>query len=276
MQETSAIEATQAAYSRDAVRCGDINDTSYDDVAPPRQILDLSSTALLLDVDGTILDLAATPSSVEVTPGLRASLGALHARCGGALALVSGRLIENLDRLFVPLRLPAIGGHGAQVRLHVDGQICRRTGPVIGSALRRLVDGIARDKRIVVEDKGSSLAIHYRLAPELEPSLELKLRAMVDAVAGDELELLHGKLVLELKSAGVSKGEAVRELMQSAPFAGRMPVFVGDDVTDQSVLDVLPGLSGIGYSVERAMAGASGVFRAPSEVRAWLADLSRR
>ncbi len=274
MRETPAIEPHQVEHSRDQI-CDTI-DASSDGALPPRQTPELSSTALLLDVDGTILDLAPTPASVDVPPALRASLDALHVRCGGALALVSGRLIENLDALFAPLRLPAIGGHGAQLRLRGDGPIHRRTGPVIGSALRKLVEGLALDPRIVVEDKGSSLAVHYRLAPELGPSLELKLRAMVDALASDALELLHGKLVLELKSAGVNKGEAVRELMQSAPFAQRMPVFVGDDVTDQSVFGVLPGLSGIGYSVERAMAGASGVFRAPGEVRAWLAELSAR
>jgi len=240
----------------------------------PWEPRDPASIALLLDVDGTILDLAVTPSSVEVPQALRTSLGALHARCGGALALVSGRLIENLDALFAPLRLPAIGGHGAQIRLRADEPVHLRTGPVIGGALRKLVEGLALDSRILVEDKGSSLAVHYRLAPELGPSLEVKLRAMVDAVAADALDLLHGKLVIELKSAKVNKGEAVRELLQRAPFAQRTPVFVGDDVTDQSVFRVLPGLGGVGYSVERLMAGASAAFRSPGDVRAWLAHLS--
>jgi len=258
-----------------AIGASDDDDPRLDD-PPPWQPLDLASTALLLDVDGTILDLAATPSSVEVPRALRTSLGVLHGRCGCALALVSGRLIENLDALFSPLRLPAIGGHGAQIRLRAHEPVHFRTGPVIGSALRRLVEGLALDPRIVVEDKGSSLAVHYRLAPELGPSLEVKLRAMVDAVAADALDLLHGKLVIELKSAKVNKGEAVRELMQRAPFARRTPVFVGDDVTDQSVFRMLPGFGGVGYSVEHLMAGASAAFRSPGDVRVWLVHLSEQ
>jgi len=246
------------------------------DNLPPEEPRDLSSSALLLDVDGTMLDLAATPSSVEVPPMLRTALGVLHARCGGALALVSGRLIENLDGLFAPLRLPAIGGHGAQIRLRADGPVSLRTGPVIGSALRKLVTGLTLDPRIVVEDKGTSLAVHYRLAPELGPSLELKLRAMVNAVAAAAIEVIHGKLVIELKSAKINKGEAVRELMTQPPFMQRMPVFIGDDTTDASVFRILPGLGGVGYSVERLMAGACGAFRSPGDVRAWLTYLCGR
>jgi trehalose 6-phosphate phosphatase len=243
------------------------------DNLPPWEPADLSSLALLLDVDGTILDTAITPSSVEVPPSLRTSLGELHERCGGALALVSGRLIENMDALFAPLRLPAIGGHGAQIRLSPDQPIRLRTGPTIGSALRKLVAGITLDPRIIVEDKGSSLAVHYRLAPELGPSLAVKIRSIVGSVAPDTLDVLHGKLVIEIKSGKVNKGEAVRELMGHAPFTSRTPVFVGDDTTDEFVFRILPGLGGTGYSVDRLMAGASGAFPSPSEVRSWLAYL---
>jgi trehalose 6-phosphate phosphatase len=249
------------------------DDVSCFDSFPPWERQDLMSAALLLDVDGTILDVAATPSGVEVPPSLRANLGELHRRCGGALALVSGRLIENLDTLFAPLRLPAIGGHGAQMRLLAEQPIRFRIGPTIGSALRKLVAGVALDPRIVIEDKGSSLAVHYRLAPELGPSLDVKLRAVVDAVAAESLEVLHGKLVIEIKSGKVNKGEAVRELMRSPPFAQRMPFFVGDDTTDESVFRILPGLGGVGYSVERLMSGASGSFLSPGAVRSWLAYL---
>jgi trehalose 6-phosphate phosphatase len=252
----------------------DEDDFYTPDNRPPEEPRDLSSTALLFDVDGTLLDLAATPSSVEVSPALRTSLEVLHSRCGGALALVSGRVIENLDSLFAPLRLPAIGGHGAQMRLRPDGPVRLRTGPVIGSALRKMVTGLTLDPRIVVEDKGTSLAVHYRMAPELGPALEAKVRAMVDAVAAAAIEVIHGKLVIELKSSKINKGEAVRELMGLPPFAERTPVFLGDDTTDASVFRILPGLGGVGYSVERLMAGASGAFRSPADVRAWLAYLS--
>jgi trehalose 6-phosphate phosphatase len=244
------------------------------DNLPPWEPADLSSVALLLDVDGTLLDTAITPTSVVVPPELRSTLSELHERCGGALALVSGRLIENMDALFTPLRLPAIGGHGAQMRLSPELPIQLRTGPTIGSALRKLVAGIALDPRIILEDKGSSLAVHYRLAPELGPSLDIKIRAIVESVAANTLEVLHGKLVIEIKSGKVNKGEAVRELMRHAPFASRTPIFIGDDTTDEFVFRILPGLGGTGYSVERWMLGASGAFQSPADVRSWLAYLS--
>ncbi len=240
---------------------------------PPWEPQDVSTVALLLDVDGTILDVAATPSGVEVPSTLRASLRALHRRCGGALALVSGRLVENLDGLFSPLRLPAIGGHGAQIRLLADQPVRFRTDQTIGGALRKLVAGIALDPRILVEDKCASLAVHYRLAPELGPSLEVKIRAIVAAVASDALEVLHGKCVIEIKSGKVNKGEAVRELMGSPPFFQRMPLFVGDDATDESVFRILPELGGVGYSVGKLMRGARGAFASPHDVRSWLAYL---
>jgi len=160
------------------------------------------------------------------------------------------------------------------MRSSADQPVRFRTGPTIGSALRKLVAGIALDPRIVVEDKGSSLAVHYRLAPDLGASLEVKIRAIVDSVAPATLEVLHGKFVIEIKSGKVNKGEAVRELMRSPPFAQRTPVFVGDDTTDEAVFRILPGLGGVGYSVERLMSGASGAFPAPGDVRSWLAYLS--
>ena len=227
---------------------------------------------MLLDVDGTLLDTAPTPKSVIVPDSLRRSLERLHTRSGGAVAFVSGRLIANLDRLFAPLRLPAIGGHGAQIRLSGNGRAQWRHAELIGQDCRRQVAAVAAaDRRILVENKGSSLAIHYRLAPELEQPLVSKIAAIV--TQDGELELMHGKAVIEIKSTRFTKGTAVHELMTSPPFANRTPIFVGDDITDESVFATLPALGGIGYSVERFMAGASGMFGSPGEVRDWLALL---
>jgi len=238
---------------------------------------ELSSIALLLDVDGTILDTANTPGSVVVPGSLRSSLEELHAKSGGALALVSGRLIRDLDTLFSPLRLPAIGGHGAETRLAGDQAIEARHADVIGSALRQLVAAAAAgDPRVILEDKGASLAVHYRLAPQMEQLLKNKIAAIVSHVADQDLEVMHGKAVIEIKSASFSKGEAVRELMKSPPFAHRRPVFVGDDTTDESVFRVLPMLGGLGYSVERPIAGVNGTFDSPADVRSWLAHLCGR
>jgi len=238
---------------------------------------DLRSIALLLDVDGTILDTAITPSSVVVPGSLRSSLKELHTKCGGALALVSGRLIRNLDALFAPLRLPAIGGHGAEMRLSGSDATQARHAAVVDEALRKLISAAAAsDPRIILEDKGSSLAVHYRLALQMEQTLKTKIAAIIARVGVQDLEVMHGKAVIEIKPTSFSKGEAVREMMKSPHFAHRKPVFVGDDTTDESVFKVLPMLSGIGYSVERFIPGANGTFDSPHDVRCWLARLCGR
>jgi trehalose 6-phosphate phosphatase len=237
---------------------------------------DLGAIALLLDVDGTILDTAITPNSVAVPESLRASLKELHAGSGGALALVSGRLIDNLDALFAPLRLPAIGGHGAEMRLSGLGVTRARHAASIGGAMRKLVTEAAADPRIILEDKGASLAVHYRLAPQMEQMLKTKIAAIVSRVADQDFEIMYGKFVIEIKPTKFNKGEAVSEMMKHPPFAHRKPVFVGDDTTDESVFRVLPAFGGLGYSVERCIPGADGKFDSPGDVRRWLAHLCGR
>jgi trehalose 6-phosphate phosphatase len=238
---------------------------------------DLGSTALLLDVDGTILDMAITPESVVVPDSLCSALEELHVKCDGALALVSGRLIRNLDALFAPLRLPAIGGHGAEMRLFSNDASLARHATVIGAALRQLVAAaVSFDRRIILENKGSSLAMHYRLAPQLEQILKTKIAAVIARVAVQDIEVMHGNAVIEIKSTKFSKGEAVQEMMKSPPFAHRKPIFIGDDTTDQSVFKVLPMLGGVGYSVERSVPGVSGTFDSPQDVRCWLVRLCGR
>jgi trehalose 6-phosphate phosphatase len=227
-----------------------------------RDPIDIAQVAILLDVDGTILDVAATPQSVVVPASLVRTLAELHARTDGALALVSGRLIENLDDLFAPLKLPCVGGHGVEWRIAGKAPVQKRhagLSPV--------------DPRVIVEDKGSSLAVHYRRAPELGPLLKNKVAAILDRAAVEKLEMLCGKAVFEIKPPSYNKGTAVRELLQSPPFAQRIPLFVGDDVTDESVFAVLPALGGFGYSVGREVPGVEGIFDGPREVRDWLIGL---
>jgi trehalose 6-phosphate phosphatase len=235
---------------------------------------DLRSIALLLDVDGTIVDMAITPGSVTVSDSLRTSLRELHKRCEGALALVSGRLISDIDNLFAPLRLPAVGGHGAEMRPTAESPVFARTADAIGDGLRKLVMAAASaDPRVIVEDKTSSLAVHYRLAPHMEQPLKTKIAAIIARLGMRDLEILHGKAVIEIKSTRFSKGVAVRELMKIPPFVHRKPVFLGDDTTDETVFEVLPPLGGLGYSVERNMRGANGMFGSPHDVRDWLSSL---
>jgi len=238
---------------------------------------DLKAIALLLDVDGTILDMASTPDSVVVPRSLRCSLRVLHARSGGALGLVSGRLIRDLDKLFAPLRLPAIGGHGAEMRLSGDHITQTRHDATVDAALRDLIAAsMAFDRRIIVEDKRSSLSVHYRMIPWLEQALKTRIATIVARSGVKDVEIMHGKDVVEIKSTRFNKGEAVRVLMKSATFARRNPVFVGDDTTDASVFSVLAALGGIGYSVERSIPGAIWTFDSPTEVRHWLATLCGR
>ena len=238
-----------------------------------RDPIDLAQVAILLDVDGTILDVAPTPQSVAVPASLVRTLAALHTRTNGALALVSGRLIENLDRLFVPLKLPCVGGHGVEWRI-VDGAPIQRRHAELSSLLKTQVTAaVTVDPRIIVEDKGSSIAVHYRMAPERGPLIRNKIAAILDRAPGEKLEMLCGKAVIEIKPLNFNKGVAVCELMKSAPFAQRIPLFVGDDVTDESVFAVIPTLGGFGYSVGQEMAGVAGTFGGPQDVRDWLSGL---
>lgn len=229
--------------------------------------------ALLLDVDGTLIDIGPSPQEVHVPADLCRSLESLLAATGGALALVSGRPIADLDRLFAPLTLPAIGGHGAETRVR-EGEVIPGAKP-LPQALRTLFAQAATPgSGIVVEDKGYSLALHYRNAPQQEQNLLERIAAGRAAFPGEAIEVLPGKAMFEVKRPGVSKGAAVRALMTQKPFAGRMPVFIGDDVTDESVFAVLPDLGGKGFSVGRAFKNVIGIFATPEAVREALKRLA--
>jgi trehalose 6-phosphate phosphatase len=240
------------------------------------ETIDLARVAILLDVDGTIVDVAATPQGVVVPDSLLRTLSALHAGTGGALALVSGRLVENLDHLFAPLVLPCVGGHGVELRSSVCAPLHRRAVELSPTIKNQIVAAAAVDPRIIIEDKGSSLAVHFRLAPDQAQTMKNRIAAIVDRAGIERLEMLCGKAVIEVKPRAFNKGTAVRELMRISPFANRTPMFVGDDVTDESVFAMLPEFAGHGYSVGREIDGVRGVFGGPQDVRDWLADLAGR
>jgi len=237
--------------------------------------LDLRTIALLLDVDGTIVDIGPSPTEVELAPELLETLKRLLVLTGGSLALVSGRPIVNLDRLFAPLRLPTIGGHGAEMRLR-DNEIFFWGKPLPEDLRRRLAEGASIGPDVVVEDKDYSLALHYRKSPKLAESLRRHVSASRAAFPREPTELLLGKAMFEVKRPGINKGQSIRRLMQHAPFAGRMPVFVGDDVTDESAFKVLPEIDGIGFSVNRHFPGVTGIFKNPAQVRNALRILADR
>jgi trehalose 6-phosphate phosphatase len=239
----------------------------------PFPIPDLRKHALLLDFDGTLVDIAPTPDSVHVPPLLRRSLARLIDRTGGAVALVSGRSVVDLDRFFAPMRLPIVGVHGAELRLLDGAATEKRDATGLEPRLRHKLIALA-GSGVVVEDKGLSIALHYRLAPERAAAI----RHAVDEICAEPwdapIEILPGKAVIEVKHAGFNKGTGVRELMTHAPFRGRRPIFIGDDTTDESVFAILPELDGIGFSVGREVVGVAGHFDAPADVRAWLDRLA--
>lgn len=228
--------------------------------------LDLQRIALLLDVDGTIVDIGPSPSEVKVAEGLPQTLGRLFDFMRGAIALVSGRPITDIDRLLAPVHLPAIGGHGAEMRLS-DNELFFWAKPLSQDLRQRLAAGADIGPGIVVEDKGYSLALHYRKAPQLAERLRRHLAACRAAFPSEPTELLLGKAVFEVRRPGINKGEAIRKLMAHSPFAGRIPVFIGDDVTDESVFRVLPEIGGKGFSVNRYFPGLAGIFKNPAHVR---------
>ncbi len=243
-----------------------------EDVVAPRFTPDLRAHAFLFDVDGTLVDIAPTPAEVRVPASLRRALARLIERTDGAVALVSGRPLADLDRLFEPLRLTAVGGHGAEFRLLDGSQAPMRDAPMLAAALKRALFAIA-GAGVFAEDKGYSVALHYRLVPEKE-SLVREAVARACAEAGPEpVEILPGKAVVEIKPAGFSKATGVQELMRRPPFRGRVPIFVGDDTTDESVFGIMPDFAGVAFSVGRQVAGAATHFDSPADVRAWLERL---
>jgi len=226
--------------------------------------------ALFLDVDGTLLRIASHPDAVRVSPDLLALLECLGVRVNGALALISGRAIANLDVLFAPLRLPCAGVHGLE-RRGADAVIHRYNAASLLDSLRApLADFVDAHEGLLMEDKGQSLALHYRSAPACAPAAAAFLGELI-AAHPSSLELKRGKMVLEVKSSNANKGTAIEDFMQEPPFAGRRPVFIGDDVTDEDGFAAVNALGGLSIRVGLE-AQSVAVHRLPDEeaVYAWL------
>jgi trehalose 6-phosphate phosphatase len=231
--------------------------------------------SLFLDVDGTLLDLAPTPDAVIVSRALLDELALIENRLDGALALVSGRPIAELDRLFHPLRLRASGVHGAEIR-YAPGEATHaltndRLPEQAWSELQRLLEDFPG---AFAENKGVSFAVHYNLAGPVEAELFAVLKRYVQHHAALRLELAPGRLVFEVKLPGFDKGSAIRRFMARAPFAGRRPVFIADDKMDWPGFETVLALGGVGFSVGAEMAGLSGSFSQPAAVRAWLGKVA--
>jgi trehalose 6-phosphate phosphatase len=251
------------------------DDSAPDTVPVPRSLVPhLNETALLLDIDGTLLDLAPTPREVWVPPGLAKTLNRLLARTSGALALVSGRSLNDIDLIFAPEQFPAVGGHGAEMRLSTDSEAVAAHAPPMDKELKRRLAAIAKlSPGILLEDKGYSLALHYRLAPHAEKAIYEAVSLIRADLPNAPIEVLPGKSVCEIKHSGFNKASGVIELMKHEPFKGRRPLFIGDDVTDETVFAIMPDMDGLAFSVGRRAKGVAGHFDEPSDVRAFLAHL---
>ncbi len=232
-----------------------------------------TDVALFLDVDGTLLEIAATPSAVRVPAALRNTLHLAAKREDGALALISGRTIAELDELFAPHVFPAAGQHGVEVR-DTKGNV---TQPIIDAkqldpARDVLKELVGHYKGLLLEDKGSALALHFRQAPQHERAVMVVMVELADHVR-EKFVLRDGKCVLELTPRGYSKRSAIEAFMREPPFAGRTPVFIGDDVTDEDGFEAVNALGGYSVRVgDMAATAAKFRFSSVSTVIAWLRE----
>jgi trehalose 6-phosphate phosphatase len=229
--------------------------------------------SLFLDVDGTLVELEETPADVVVGEPLKTLLVRVARRLDGAVALVSGRSIETLDALFAPLVFPAAGLHGVE-RRSASGE--RRGAnycePALSPARLALAAFVESHPGTLLEDKGRALALHFRLAPDFEASARQAIAALVRPLA-PAYHVQEGKMVLEIKPHGFTKATAIEELLREAPFAGRTPVVVGDDLTDQVGFRLVEALGGISIAVGHRVQG-QWRFDNPAAVRHWLASIA--
>lgn len=229
------------------------------DILPPR-------AALLLDLDGTLLDIAPTPDAVQVPPALPATLRCLRGLLDDALGVVTGRPVEQVDALLPDVPYAVAGEHGGAIRFAPGDAVQRASLPALPEHwLRAAADLAAAHPGTLLERKARGFALHYRQAPQAGPALQAGLRALL--AAQDTHFLLPAHMAYEVKPRGADKGTAVAALLARAPFAGRVPVYIGDDVTDEDAIRAAEARGGLGLRVADAFGDAAGV-------RAWLERLA--
>lgn len=234
---------------------------------------DPTHLALFLDVDGTLLPLAETPADVHPDANVGALLERLHGVLGGALALVSGRPLGEIDRLFAPQHFAAAGQHGAEWR-DAAGTTGKYNAHLeeLDDVRHQVMALATNDARLLIEDKGLTLAVHFRHAPERAHELSALLATAL--AAHPMLTLQHGKYVLEIRPAGCGKDTAIRRMLNTPPFAGRVPLFAGDDATDEDGFRFINALGGFSIKVGAGASNARYRLADPGEMHAWLAALA--
>lgn len=233
------------------------------------QELNLEQTALFLDFDGTLVDFAETPEAVEVSDELRALLRALNKHLSGALAVVSGRSLESLDALLGLPEIAAAGGHGAEWRLgngetqHAEGVDLQALADV-----RVKLAPLAAEHALLLEDKGHSLALHFRSRPNVEAPLDEFIASQISPLPG--IRVIAGNCVREVQARGVDKGVAVARFMQLNPFSGRRPCYIGDDTTDEDAFAWVNGRDGVSIKVGTAPSRAESRLGSVMDVHQFL------
>ena len=255
------VARTAVCYGRRVTLPDPDDRAAHPPVLPPR-------AALFLDFDGTLVAIASRPEAVVVGPWVVPTLQALHERLDGALALVSGRPLAEIDAMLSPLRLAAAGVHGVE-RRDADGRVRVQAGTPPAAVIERVEQLVARHPGLRLERKPSALALHYREAPELG---EMCASAVLAAMRphADEWTTLIGKCVVEVKPRRASKAHAVRDFLATTAFAGREPVFVGDDATDEDGFSAVQLAGGWGVKVGEGPSGARYRLADPQAVQAWL------
>jgi trehalose 6-phosphate phosphatase len=234
-----------------------------------------AACALFLDLDGTLIDIALTPQGVLIPDGLASLLAELTRTLDGALAIVTGRPIADVDRFLAPLAPVAAGVHGAELRTTPRGEITLTAAPIDPALVAAVSTLAATEAGVVVETKRASVAVHYRLAPSAEAKIEAALQQLLDD-GPDHLILCRGRKVFEIVPRHVSKGAALETLLALPTFLGRRPVMIGDDTSDLSAFAAAARHGGYGLKVAgEHFNGTEAFFSGPAAVRGWLATLSR-
>lgn len=230
--------------------------------------------AWFLDLDGTLLDIAPTPNQVVVQKELISTLAALRSSAGGALAVLSGRPVQQVRDLLEPLRPAAAGLHGLEL-VTPDGlrHSPKKPLPPIAGLRRMIQEGIAPYRGVTFENKGSTLTVHYRQAPQFEDAIRETIEAALSRNQG--FVMLAGKMAFEIQPVGIDKGMAIREFMSIPPFVGRKPIYAGDDQTDEPGFEEVAELGGISlYVGEEPDTSAQWRVPTPAALRQWLSEMA--
>ena len=236
-------------------------------------LFDCRRCALFLDFDGTLVEIAPHPDDVVLLPRTRELLGVLAELTGGAVAIVSGRPLAQIDAFLAPLKLPAAGSHGAELRRKASGELTLADGVQLLEHARDPVRRFAERHGLLVEQKTGAISLHYRSHPEHRDQALALCRDLADG--DDGVRVIDGDMVVELALADVDKGFAVEHLMEQAPFAGRAPVVLGDDATDEDAFAAVQALGGHAIKIGDGPTGARHRMPDVSAVHDWLEDVVR-